>query len=150
MSVDTAKVVKTRNLRDEDSKVVAKLIHQLTKNVVDPESLENRLKFMALHAGEGYDCLVLDVDGEVAGFGELAWYMIPSKGLMVWIEEVIIDKDYRGKGYSRILLDSLISVAERSNPAQIKLTVSNTIAKNIYKAFGFEDKGESLFIKRYY
>lgn len=142
--------LKIRNLTAEDAKTVKNLIFQLTQNIFEPENLEERLRFMALHAGEGFDCIVGEINGEVVAFGEVAWYMIPSKGLMVWIEEVVVDHNHRNKGVASILMEELIKLAENSQPSQIKLTTKNPSAKKIYEASGFIDKGESLMAKLYF
>ena len=94
------------------------------------------------------DSYVLMVeDGEVAGYGLLrGWdegYDIPSLGIM-------ISRNYRGKGYSSILMNELHSIAKKVGSKKIRLTVfkENKKAISLYNKLGYEfsDKNEKELI----
>jgi len=141
-------MTKIRELKKEDAPQVAELIKQLTKNIVDGENLTIRIEKMA--SGGDFQYYVAEVDNEVLGFAGLAWHPIPSKSLISWVEEVVVDERARGKGVGKALMNQLLKLAEEKGCSQIKLTVSNPIAKGLYEKLGFEKKEEEYLIKKYY
>lgn len=137
-----------RNLRKGDGHDVALLIPQLTQNIVEPEKFEKRIEELMNEPNCRW--LVADKDGKVVGCGGLLWYKIPSKGLMGWIEEVVVDDNHRGYGIGHALIADLLSVAECHGLRQVKLTTTNDYAAQLYKSLGFDFKNEDLMIEKYY
>ena len=82
------------------------------------------------------------------GFAGLVWYPIPSKGLMGWIEEVVVDQDYRGQGAAQALMASLLDLAQQLSLSQVKLTTADPVALHIYQKCGFMKKEELLLVKK--
>jgi ribosomal protein S18 acetylase RimI-like enzyme len=82
-------------------------------------------------------CFVLRINKFVAGFivaRPFAWH----DGTRVWIEEIVIDKQYRGKGWGRALMQTLFERCKNNNVvgyALISKKASN--AFKIYKKMGF-------------
>lgn len=135
-----------RELKKEDAAGVAKLIPQLTQNIVEPENLIKRLEDLA--AGHNYQYFVAELDGKIAGCGGLTWYNVPSKGRVGWIEEIVVDESARGQGLGRALMEKLIAVAQDQGCAVLKLTTGNPVAKKLYEHLGFEDKQQTYLAKK--
>jgi ribosomal-protein-alanine N-acetyltransferase len=86
----------------------------------------------------GYVCRVVDVDGEMAGYG------IMSVGAgEAHILNVCIGDDYRGRGLARKILLYLLDRARTSGMYEAFLEVrpSNTAAARLYHSMGFEQVG---------
>ena len=137
-----------RKLKKADAPQAVVLIKQLTQNIVEPENLLKRLEDLAGQDNPRY--LVAEIDGVLAGFAGLSWYVIPSKGPMGWIEEVVVDEKYRGQGIAGSLMQELFKVAEERGLKQVKLTTANPAAKHLYEKLGFIKKEEELLVKKYY
>ena len=131
-------------LKKSDNRQVAPLIQQLTKNIVKPDKLLERIKNLTDQENSRF--LVVKKDNRAVGIGGLVWYYIPSKGLVGWIEEVVVDSEYRNQGIGQKILQELLKLAVAKNLKQVKLTSSNPIAKHIYQKLGFAKKEEDLFI----
>ncbi len=86
----------------------------------------------------GYICRVVDVDGELAGYG------IMSIGAgEAHVLNVCIRQEYRCRGLARRLLSYLVERA-RSNgmyEAFLEVRPSNTAAARLYLSMGFEQVG---------
>ena len=135
-----------RNLEKKDAASVALLIPQLTKNIVEPEKLTQRIE--ELSAAHNCQYLVAEKDDAVVGFGGLAWYAIPSKGLIGWLEEVVVDEKFRGQGIAKALISELLKVAEQKSIKTIKLTSINSATNTLYEKFGFVKKDHQYFVKK--
>ncbi len=63
--------------------------------------------------------------------------------------DIVVDKQYQGCGYSKIMMDYLISLAKKFECDTIYLEVNNinNIAINLYKQYGFYKYSER---KKYY
>ena len=86
----------------------------------------------------GYVCRVVDVGGEMAGYG------IMSVGAgEAHILNVCIGDEYRGRGFARKILLYLLDRARTSGMYEAFLEVrpSNTAAARLYHSMGFEQVG---------
>jgi ribosomal protein S18 acetylase RimI-like enzyme len=68
----------------------------------------------------------------------LAFYISPT-GIKAWIEDVVVDGSYRGKGIGKALTQKAIDLAERENAKVILLTsnAAREAANGLYKKLGF-------------
>jgi len=82
----------------------------------------------------GYTCLVIDVDGSVAGYGILSVAAGEAH-----ILNLCIDPKWRALGYGDQLLDALIGCARDADVERVFLEVrpSNTVALQLYAKKGF-------------
>jgi ribosomal protein S18 acetylase RimI-like enzyme len=71
---------------------------------------------------------------------------------MVNIHDVIVLKEYRGKGIGRQLMTAIVSEAENRGSSRVTLEVrkDNPPAQNLYKSLGFEDTDPAMFYWRKY
>lgn len=136
-------------VRDVDE--VARLIPQLTKNIVNPEELPSRLMEMTVPVDMprlGYCYFVAELSTQVVGFGGLAWYPIPSKGVTSWVEELVVNAELRGQGIGDILMARIEAVAVEKKFPQLMLKTGNGSAVRLYERRGFRQKaGEDVFVK---
>ncbi len=133
-----------RNLQKKDAGQVALLIKQLTKNIVEPQNLIKRIEGLIKQKNSQF--LVAKLNGRVVGFGGLVWYKISSKGLIAWVEEVVVDGQYRKQGIGTALMEHLLILAKNKKVKQVKLTSTPT-AKSLYEKLGFIRKDQDYLIK---
>lgn len=136
--------MKIRNLQKKDASQVILLIKQLTQNIIEPESLVKRIKELIKQKNSHF--LVVELNDEIVGFGGLVWYKIPSKGIIAWIEEVVVDSQYRKHGIGTALMERLLKLAKTKKVKQVKLT-SAPAAKSLYEKLGFINKDNEYLIK---
>lgn len=88
--------------------------------------------------------LICKINNEIIGFAGITIILDTAE-----LNNIVIKKSCRGKGYSLILLENLIDEAKRKNCNKINLEVSssNIVAINLYKKFNFEQVG---LRKKYY
>lgn len=82
--------------------------------------------------------IVLKENNNIVGFAGI--WITPDT---VELNNIVIKKDSRGKGYSKILLEKLIEISEETSREIFTLEVSeeNIVAINLYKKYGFEKVG---------
>jgi N-acetylglutamate synthase-like GNAT family acetyltransferase len=134
-----------RNLQKKDASQVALLIQQLTKNIIEPEKLVKRIERLANQSSGRF--LVAELNDKIVGFAGLSWYVIPSKGMVAWVEEVVVHHQNRGQGIGRTLMGNLLIIAERKKVKQIKLMTNNPVAQNLYEKLGFIKKDNQYLFK---
>lgn len=86
----------------------------------------------------GYICRIVDVGGEIAGYG------IMSVGAgEAHILNICIRDEYRGRGLARRILTWLLDRARHAGmyEAYLEVRPSNTIAARLYHSLGFEQVG---------
>lgn len=82
--------------------------------------------------------MVILLDGFIIG---AAGYTF--NGFEGYINNVVIDEDFRGEGYSKVLMESLLNHGreEGINEYTLEVRVSNTPAVKLYESLGFVSEG---------
>lgn len=135
-----------REINDYNDKIytaVRKLIPQLGSEIIVPT--EEHLKDIIKSGTEHFFALELDND-EIAGILTLCIYSIPT-GRKAWIEDVVVDKSHRGKGYGKELMLHAIEFARSDGAITVELTSrpSRIEANNLYLRLGFKRRETNLY-----
>jgi len=136
-----------RKLQKSDAALAAELIKQFTQNIIEPENLAGRLENLA--QAENCQYFVAEEGAGLVGFAGLVWYVIPSKGLMGWVEEVVVEQTRRNQGIGARLLEVILRLAKAKGLVQLKLTTANPAARHLYEKLGFNRKTEDLLVKKF-
>lgn len=82
--------------------------------------------------------IVVEIEGKVVGYGGI-WLIIDEGH----VTNIAIDKEYRGLGLGKKLLEGLIQLCIDRDIKSITLEVrkSNEVAKGLYKKYGFKECG---------
>jgi ribosomal protein S18 acetylase RimI-like enzyme len=123
----------------------AQLFPQLTKNNPPPdEDLLQRI----VQSETSHILIARDTEayGRIVGTLTLAFYVSPT-GIKAWIEDVVVDGSYRGRGIGKALTQKAIDLAEREN-AKVVLLTSNPAresANGLYKKLGFTLRATNFY-----
>ncbi len=82
--------------------------------------------------------IVAEIDNFVVGYGGI-WLIIDEGH----ITNIAVDSRYRGLGVGKKLVEGLICLCRENNIGDMTLEVrvSNIVAKNLYKKYGFIESG---------
>lgn len=82
--------------------------------------------------------LVLRNNTRIVASATLAIVHTPSN-VLGFVEDVVVDEEFRGNGYGRLLVQEIINVAKKSGVKQIKLQSNSrrAVANILYKKLGF-------------
>jgi GNAT superfamily N-acetyltransferase len=77
-------------------------------------------------------------EGRIIGCAYLAIEVIPTK-IKGWIEDVVVDEDYRGQGLAKKMLQLLVAEARDAGCMHVNLTSrpGRGSAQHLYGALGF-------------
>ena len=90
---------------------------------------------------------VLEINNKIIGTGTLLFEkkFIHNISLYAHIEDIIIKKEYQGKGYGKTLLLELINICKNKNCFKILLDCQENLIK-FYENCGFHNKGYQMVI----
>jgi ribosomal protein S18 acetylase RimI-like enzyme len=85
-------------------------------------------------------------DNTVAGMLTLGIYSAPT-GRKAWVEDVVVDSQYRGRGLGRQLVQYAISYVRTLSPVTLMLTSNpqRTEANALYRREGFEQRCTNVY-----
>lgn len=86
-------------------------------------------------------------DERIMGMLTLGHYASPT-GRKVWVEDVVVSADYRGKGLGRRLINHAIEYCrENLSPCTLMLTSNpaRVAANELYRTSGFEPKQTNVY-----
>ena len=126
----------------ELSEAIARLLPQLSKNATTP----SREELTSLLAEENTHLIVAEADGAIAGMLSLVIVNIPT-GRKAWIEDVVVDEQFRGQNIGVRLVEFAIKTAKHLAVKKVYLTSSPSrqAAHALYKKCGFEAYDTTVF-----
>jgi ribosomal protein S18 acetylase RimI-like enzyme len=85
-------------------------------------------------------------DNTVAGMLTLGIYSAPT-GRKAWVEDVVVDSQYRGRGLGQQLVQYAISYVRTLSPVTLMLTSNpqRTEANALYRREGFEQRCTNVY-----
>lgn len=121
-----------RLMNDEDAKYLAK---------IEEETFSMPWKvndFLEMNAHDEVSYLVAVKDGNIIGGAGIRNVLGDGE-----ITNVVIKREYRGKGYAKLLLGSLLEEGRRLGAVDftLEVRVSNAPAIGLYESFGFVCEG---------
>jgi len=130
------KIREIRTFREEEYKAVLNLLPRLGAHVKLPSEED----FRKILESENSHLFLLEAEsGEITGMLSIGKYFVPT-GMKVWIEDVVVDEKYAGKGYGRQLMVYALDYAEKFGAANVELTSrpARVAANKLYQKLGFE------------
>jgi GNAT superfamily N-acetyltransferase len=123
------------NVSDEVVEAFGRLLPQLSRSAkpVTQADLE------ALRDSPAVTVLLARCDGSLAGTLTLVMFPLPT-GLRSWVEDVVTDEAFRGRGIGEALTRAAIRLAQEAGARTLDLTSrpSREAAGRLYERTGFE------------
>ena len=80
---------------------------------------------------------------KLIGFGSLNFEMKLKKGLMAYLEDIVVHREFRSKKIGKLIVDRLIEIAKKENCYKIKLDCKKEKIL-FYEKLGFKENGFSM------
>lgn len=129
------------------TEVIVEAVNRLLSQLVTSKSInlsENELNEIVL--SESSDIFLMYFNDNIIGMFTLASYITPS-GRKYWLEDVVIDKDFRGKSLGRKLVNEAIIMLSDKGKSTLLLTSkpSRIAANRLYLSLGFNLKETNVY-----
>jgi ribosomal protein S18 acetylase RimI-like enzyme len=100
----------------------------------------------AISASPAVTVLLARCDAKIAGMLTLAMFPAPT-GLRAWIEDVVVDQAFRGRGAGEELTRAALQLAEAAGARTVDLTsrASREAAGRLYERTGFRQRDTRLY-----
>ncbi|EMH4150016.1 MULTISPECIES: GNAT family N-acetyltransferase [Morganellaceae] len=136
--------MKIEKIKNINILALEKFIHN-TDNEFTP-SLSSRINISIYAKKLAANSVIFAIkEGDII-IGLVACYANDFIEKKAYIPYIAIDKKYRGYGYSKLLLDSIIDYLNQNEFKLLSLTVrKNSAAYNLYKKYNFIEKKEFLY-----
>jgi ribosomal protein S18 acetylase RimI-like enzyme len=87
-----------------------------------------------------------DHQGEIVGAATLATFQSPT-GIHGWIEDVVVDQDFRHKGIGKALTEACIQKARELGLREVNLTSNpnRKAANKLYQSMGFIQRETNVY-----
>ncbi len=93
------------------------------------------------------DCIIFEENEMIVGYSLLAkTFSQEAGGYVIWIEEIFVKENYRGKGIGKKFFEYLDKNYSFSR-LRLEAEKSNDKAIKLYKSLGFEELGYLQYIK---
>ena len=137
--------IKIERITSADSST-AEAISLLLKQLSSQEYTFTERELEALINDSSSSLFLLYTEDKIAGMLTLGTYLSPT-GRKAWIEDVVVDSAYRGKGYGKMLVEHAIEYARTLSPCTLMLTSNpaRIAANELYRASGFEQKITNVY-----
>ena len=136
------KLIELTELKPGCLENINNLLSQLSDSVhtISEEELNTLLSSSQSHL------YVLESDGQFIGMTTLCLYQCPT-GWKAWIEDVVVDRNYRGKGYGKLMIEKVIEQCRKRGEVTLMLTSrpSRVAANQLYRSLGFETRETNVY-----
>ncbi|HUX94776.1 MAG TPA: GNAT family N-acetyltransferase [Bacteroidales bacterium] len=137
------KIKEVKRYSKRVSKAVYKLLPQLDPDI--EAMTKKRLKSL-IRSENSHLFIAETVEGEIAGMLTAVVYFIPT-GTKFWIEDVVVDETFRGKGIGKALMIRAMEFAKIIGAGSVDLTSrpSRIAANKLYVDLGFELRETNVY-----
>jgi ribosomal protein S18 acetylase RimI-like enzyme len=136
-------IINVKRFSERSFEAVSRLLPQLSENA----DILTRQHFKDILASEGVHLFFAKPDKKhIVGMLTIATYKTPT-GIKAWIEDVIVDESYRGKGIGRDLMLFAVDYSRSLGAKYIYLTSkpSRLAANELYSRLGFRRYETNLY-----
>jgi ribosomal protein S18 acetylase RimI-like enzyme len=132
--------IKTYSPRYQET--IQRFLNQLTP---EPMTFTESM-FHELLASPHSHLFFLQQNEQIAGMLTVGIYYSPTGG-KAWIEDVVVDENFRGQGLSKLLVSHAIEFVKSQHIPLLMLTSnpSRIAANKLYQSMGFERKETNVY-----
>ncbi len=132
--------IEIRKALKNDVPVMMKLVHELAEFEKQPEEVKNTEEQMRLEGfgpHPAFYALLAEVNGTVCGMSVYYYSYSTWKGKSIYIDDIIVNEAFRGKGIGRKLMEATIKVAREEGAGKLHWQVLdwNEPAIKFYKKY---------------
>lgn len=129
-------------LLDSDYDSICNLMQELTKGIKCPSQ---EMLYRALSSGT---IVVARQDSRIIGMSTFKYYDALS-GRKGWIEDLVVNNDFRNKGVAGLIMKEVEAFAKKNNVDSINLTSrpERVAAHRFYEKQGFSKRITDVFVK---
>jgi len=132
-----------RNAKKEDVSSIFKLIKALAKFEKEEFAVqitEEELAEDGFGENPSYSCIVAELKGKVVGFALYFIRYSTWQGKTVYLEDFLVDENYRSRGIGELIFEEMIAIAKKLNVRQMSWQVLdwNEGAIRFYKKYEAE------------
>jgi glucosamine-phosphate N-acetyltransferase len=100
-----------------------------------------------LKLGNNYNIYVIEINNKIVGYGCLYidYKFYRNCANVGHIEDIIVDKEYRSNGYSKLIINKLIEISKENNCYKTILLCDRQYI-DFYKNFGFDIIGYNMVL----
>ena len=144
--------VKLRKGKKEDCPAVLELIQELAdyeKAAHEMELSVEELEKDGFGENSIYDLLVAEEDDKIVGIALFYEKYSTWKGRSIYLEDLIVNHEYRGKGIGKMLFEAVMAEAKKRNSGRMEWQVLdwNKDAIRFYERYGAELDSEWINVK---
>ncbi|MBC7390481.1 MAG: GNAT family N-acetyltransferase [Opitutaceae bacterium] len=114
--------IKIRKALASDIPTIMKLVHELAEFEKQPDEVKNTEEQMLLEGfgpNPAFYALLAEANGKVCGMSVYFYSYSTWKGKSIYIDDVIVNESYRGKGIGRKLMEATIMVAKEEGVGKL-------------------------------
>lgn len=132
--------INIRAAKQEDCPRLMELVQELAVYEKEPDAVTVSMQHF-VESGFGdqpvWWAIVAELDGVIVGFALYYIRYSTWKGRRLYLEDLIVTEEHRGKGLGKMLLDELVSIAQKGNFSGMMWQVLdwNEPAINFYKKY---------------
>ncbi len=134
-------MITIREANKDDAKNIYNLVYALAEYEKEPEGVKlivaDYEKFLHMEK-QLFNCFIAEDEGKAIGLA--LWYVVFSTwtGPNMFLEDLFVLPDYRGEGVGRMLLKSILAIADERGYGRVRWDVIdfNEPAKKVYRKLG--------------
>ena len=131
----------------EDQNRCAELLEVLAKATSDPHEIFDSKTFKNLISNERGSLVVAEENGTVLGMASISFNLaLRYNGEYCQLEELVVDKEARGKNVGGLLIEQTIKLAKKRGCKEYGLYILKSTKHNqgFYEKYGFVKVGEEM------
>ena len=131
----------------EDQNRCAELLEVLAKATSDPHKIFDPKTFKNLISNERGSLVVAEENGTVLGMASISFNLaLRYNGEYCQLEELVVDKEARGKNVGGLLIEETIKLAKKRGCKEYGLYILESTKHNqgFYEKYGFVKVGEEM------
>ena len=139
--------VTVRLAKLEDQNRCSELLDVLSKATSDPHEVFDSKTFRNLISNERGSLVVAEENGTVLGMASISFNLaLRYNGEYCQLEELVVDKEARGKNVGGLLIEETIKLAKKRGCKEYGLYILEATKHNqgFYEKYGFVKVGEEM------
>jgi len=139
--------VNIRLAKPEDQRRCSELLNVLAESTLEPYEIFNSDAFSKLISNERGSLVIAEENGIILGMASISFNLaLRYNGEYCQLEELVVDKDARGKNVGGLLIEETLRLAKNRGCKEFGLYILESTKHNqpFYEKYGFVKIGEEM------